>query len=257
LRAPSTAALSEFWGKVWNPEDLDESDLAEVLNVQCKDGFPAHAELIEIARLAILKTRVAKAPGCDEIYHESIRAAAKFSAYHCARMYEELLEMGAKAWPRFAVRCVLLPKVSIPTTPKNWRPLGLYAAYEKILIQMNFQRILATMRRDVFCEVQAGVPGAGGALELAHAIQLHLATKAAYAMPAVLLQLDLSRAYDMVRHRDVAEALLEAGVPEDVVRWTILSLRCSVYKVRHPIYAEEFEIPLGQPRWRQQSCVGA
>ena len=84
---------------------------------------------------------------------------------------------------------------------------------------------------------------------MAHAVQLHLTTKNAYRLPAVLLQLDLSRAYDMVRHVDVTEALLEAGVPRDVVRWTILSLRCTLCRVRHPIVSQEFGrgLPQGRP----------
>ena len=255
MRAPPTEELRAFWSDIWNPKDVDLSELTNVISDVWLCDPPNHADLVALATTAINKTKTAKAAGCDEIYHESIKASVNFAAYHSARMYEQLLRLDHTQWPRFLVRCVLLAKVPVPSMPKNWRPLGLYAAYEKVLIQMNLQRIISTMRSDVFCEVQAGVPGAGGALELAHAVQLHLTTKNAYRLTAVLLQLDLSRAYDMVRHVDVAEALLEAGVPRDVVRWTIMSLRCTLYRVRHPVVSQEFEVALGRglPQGRPDS----
>lgn len=171
---------------------------------------------------SIKAMNVNKAPGADGIGNSFYKAFLSEVAPILAKVYEDIFRR-KRLPPSMSQACViLLPKKSsgVPSV-KDFRPISLLCSDYKILARILARRLQLSLR-SVIGEHQAyGFKGRSLAQNL-HIMRTVCDASEASGNPAAVLQIDLSKAFDRVKHDFLFSLLRCCNVGETLYKWITL-----------------------------------
>ncbi len=201
--------LEEYWTKVYaGTGHSDEPVLTTEKGEQrWKILSPITATEIEDA----LKGMGNSAVGMDRV---SSRDLLRWHQPSLAGFCNVILAL--ETMPSSLVRVTFIPKVELPETPGDYRPIGVSSTLTQAL-----HKILARRMRDTFTfsPLQYAFLQRDGCLEASMLLQALLRGTHDGGTPIAMLFLDIAKAFDTVSHDTILEAARSAGAPEPLVNY--------------------------------------
>ncbi len=113
-------------------------------------------------------------------------------------------------------RITFIPKVEVPETPGDYRPIAVSSTLTRAL-----HKILARRMRDTFTfsPLQYAFLQRDGCLEASMLLQALLRRTHERGTPIAMLFLDIAKAFDTVSHNTILEAARSAGTPEPLLNY--------------------------------------
>ena len=245
----------DYWKQFWERDDENISRdhwieaMHHVESVQKRDPIPITVEISDIQN-SIASTPTKSARGlCGWSIKE-----VKVIPYRAIALLKQAFEIFiSKGWPKIfsLVRVALPPKVASPCQPKDGRPIAIMSQIYRVLSKPLAKKILIHFAGIMPRSIAGGLPGRD-TMDIWYTIQHLVENALRKQQPLFGFCLDIQKCFNAIGRFPATQALIQLGVPSDVVEsWNLLLSRLqrsvNIAGSCSPMHSSTTGIPEGDP----------
>ena len=221
-------AIHQFYTNLWS----NKSHISEESQDQYLDNIEVNQPELEdddgtINPLIVMKElddglksqyKVGKSPGTDGFTYEFYLKHWSIVKDDMLKVLNKSYEQGTLPQSMYESNVKLIPKKGDLTDIKNWRPVSLLNCDYKILSRILYEKIVNFLNLRTNMEQKAIFPGR-------NIFNIHLNTQSLISyirekkLEAVILKIDLEKAFDNVNHSFMFKMLNKLHLPPSMIKW--------------------------------------
>jgi hypothetical protein len=206
-----------------------------------------HVDDAKVAR-AVLRLPSWGAPGDDGLNGFVLKAALPVISHRIVQLFNMTVDSGV--FPTRFKRAVVVPVPKKPgaTDPDKQRPIALLSLLGKVLERLAYDQFYAHLEPQL-SDAQSGFRKARSTETALHRIANFICGNMEKKICSVLVLLDLSKAFDSVKHSVICEKLRRYGCTEEAVGWIRSYLTDRIQAVRiNGIESDDAHVHTGVPQ---------
>ena len=195
-----------------------------VQKLTCPNNPVFHDKMVEpYVIFNFLNSLTTTSPGLDQLPHWFLRLLSPLIAEPLAKLFSASISLGYVP-PEWKLSLISpIPKVSLPTSPSEYRPISitpiLCRIFEKHFVRSFFHPLMLTDLVAPQVENQFAFRPTGSTTAALVQI-LHTTTNLLAEHSFVhIVALDFSKAFDTVRHSTLTNTLSDLGLPDEPYNW--------------------------------------
>ena len=215
--APDT--LNTHFAGVSFSDTENLEDIRDLINSESDDGFSFSNITLNDVILAV-KHFNSQATGTDGIPQKVIAQSLPDIGPYLVKLFNESLSSGIFPMDWKKAQFIALKKISVPSTPTDFRPIALLCFLSKVLEMFVHDQITAYLfKNNLLDPLQTGFRKSSSTetalIKLTDDIRLSVSKK----QITILLQFDFNRAFDTISPTKLLIKLKQMGFSKTVLLW--------------------------------------